>query len=401
MSDNDIVLVVSPVDLSGKILGPIYNEREFAKTLSSNHPTLLLIGVSILRFHKRKDYLFKTFGHGSSQLKVVILPLFEVKYLVSLGYLFFSILSAIFFIGFHIGSGLRAAFVRTSTAASVLSIISKILNVPLTYRAISTPFNCFETGVFAFPSPIKKAYNLFMRAFDVTALSKSTYTSISSHGSRDLILSEVNISPEKIFFVPYNIPDFFINSIGQQKNFMPNEVRLAYFGSLNEYYSFNFLLRAIQELNIEGFNVRLVIYGTGPNCDSVFRAVENLNLQSKVSMFGVVPRENVPKVVEDIDASVIPYSDKLVKGVSLKSIESMALGVPVVISKHADPLYVNDENCIVLSEDSVTGWKIALRKLADSGFRKKLQEGGWQTAALFGKANILSTIELLLSKNKP
>jgi len=158
---------------------------------------------------------------------------------------------------------------------------------------------------------------------------------------------------------------------------------LGYFGTLNEYYDFGPLLAGLGALKQEGYKVRLDMYGDGPMRNHVLELASKAGLQEEINLRDIVPRNEVPRKYRSITATVIPYSEKLKKGVSLKSIEAMALQVPVVISKRSDPLYVNEDNCIVLEHGSADEWQVAIRETMNHELRERLVSGGARTARRF------------------
>lgn len=391
------LLLVSPVDISSKILGPVNNESGFAKILSTIYPLFLIIGISIKNFSKRKEYVRKTFGEPSSDLIVIVLPIFETKYLVLVSYVLFAFVSSAIFIFLHVKHGIKSVFIRTNSSATMFGLIAGVLNVRVFYRAISTPFNSHENGGGKLPGVFSKFYSFVMRIFDISALATADYIAVSSPGAKELILTELMIPSEKIFFLPYHIPDF-LKPVEIEPKPRLNRIELVYFGSMNEYYFFDDLLKAIKELNIAGVNVKFSIFGNGPLLSHVSYLVDTLDLGGKVNIHSPVERESVPNLVKEATASVIPYSKLVLRGVSLKSIESMALGLPVIISKPAETVYVNYENCIVLSSESVNGWKEAILALENEETWERLRCGGLQTARMFRKDKILATVNSILEK---
>jgi glycosyltransferase involved in cell wall biosynthesis len=287
----------------------------------------------------------------------------------------------------HMTNKVATIVVRDNCIPVIMSLPLRLLGIPFIYRAISTPFASLEIGVLEFRGPIDKIHRVLTRIFDMVALSRASKILTSSPDAENLILSKLSVPKDRIALVPYSIPDFFFE---QEKCTQEELLRrtaekmtLTYFGSLNEIYSFENLLGAMRVLKNDGYDLRLTIYGDGPNKRHIISRVAELDLQGDVIINDTVSRARVPDLYRFATAAVVPYSGKLERGVSLKSIEAMALRVPVIISKQSDALYVNGKNCIVLGSDSVDAWVISIKKVTNSYVRQELIKGGIETAKIF------------------
>lgn len=398
-----LVLVISPVIISNGIMGPINNEKELVRVLSDYRETHLVIGINFLRFRSRTVFARQTLGTSLNR-RVYVLPMFEMKYLVVLGKLVFAFLSSMIMLYLRMTRGLECVIIRDSCVPPIVSFVSKVARVPYVYRAVSTPFSSSEVGVYdasaGFPGLMQKALRGIMWVFDLIALSRASMILTSSPSAEGLILSRVAIPRDRIVLVPYFIPDFFFKE-GQPRHTeagqsLRNEAKLVYFGSMNEYYNFDMLLEAICDLKDRSCRVTLSIYGSGPKRAHILNRAEELGIKESVVVNGPVTRTEVPHLCASAAAAVVPYSSTLERGVSLKSIEAMALGVPVIISKRCDPLYVDGYNCLILREDTAAQWKGAIERAKQPGVRQKLVPGGFQTARPFQQQVVAERIRRVL-----
>jgi len=391
-----VFLVVSPIDISSRILGPSNNEIEFAKAVSVFGKTYLVVGIAAANLKSKSTHVIRLLGQFPSNLSVIVLPILARKYLSLIGELLFSTEACLVLMFLHMRFGIRKVIVRGNCEAAILSFMSHLMGLPLIYRAISTPISAYELGVFQYPKPVQMLLMRVMRFFDLVALTRADVIFTSSPSAKDLILSEVSVDKEKIVLMPYFIPDFFFSKRFSEREPLETDLRkiaLTYVGSLNEFYDFDPLISAIWGLKNLGYKVELDIYGDGPMLESVSNRAAKLDLQGEIRIHSSIPRKRVPLIQRSATATLIPYSNRLQRGVSLKSIEAMAMGVPVIVSKRTDSIYVDGENCIVLQDNSTESWKCAIRDLLNSDLRHKLIVGGFETADMFNRVRLLATLK--------
>jgi glycosyltransferase involved in cell wall biosynthesis len=87
------------------------------------------------------------------------------------------------------------------------------------------------------------------------------------------------------------------------------------------------LLKAVKILVDEGFLVKCVIVGSGPELNPLARLSEELKITSYVTFTGLITDEHLRKLISSASCGVIPSRRE---GTPVALLEYMALGKPVV-----------------------------------------------------------------------
>ncbi|MBI5292232.1 MAG: glycosyltransferase family 4 protein [Chloroflexi bacterium] len=126
-----------------------------------------------------------------------------------------------------------------------------------------------------------------------------------------------------------------------------------------------YLLRAVQLLVQEHRKVRLVIAGGGELFDVLRARVESLGLSQVVQFAGVIPRDEIPKLMSETDIFVLP---SLAEALSIATMEAMAFGKPVVATAvgGVPELVDNDVTGILVKAGDEKALAMALMRLVDS-----------------------------------
>ena len=90
------------------------------------------------------------------------------------------------------------------------------------------------------------------------------------------------------------------------------------------------LIKAIQQLRDEGHAITLNLVGTGDEESAYRQQVQQAELQSVVKFAGFVPRERMPEVYTNADVFVLPSYNE---GMSVATLEAMAAGLPIVLTR--------------------------------------------------------------------
>jgi glycosyltransferase involved in cell wall biosynthesis len=391
--------MVSPIDISSSILGPLRHEKEFASILSAYTTTYLIVGITFTRFLSRSTFVHKVLGPVTQNLRVIVLPLVCVKYVVVLARVVFSLVSAFILVVCHRGLGIKMVISRTSSVSAIMSLVTHLVGLPITYRAINIPFSAEEAATFDLPDPVKSVVRTLFDVFDLVALRTANRILVPSPNGAELIATRLSVERERILCVRFPIPDFFYDQMRRKEDIASNfdhKAGLIYCGSFYEFYNFEALLGAIGRLNREGYKVTLNMYGDGPIRGRVLDQVLELGLQRDVVIHEPVSREKVPEVYRSGTAAVVPYSRNYQRGLPLKSVEAMALGVPLIVSKQSDPLYVDGQNCIVVGGDDAEAWAIAIRKVTDPDVRRKVVMGGIEAAKPYRQSVVAGILRSII-----
>lgn len=146
-----------------------------------------------------------------------------------------------------------------------------------------------------------------------------------------------------------NVPDedMFSPIIQKRKN-LSKSFNLFYHGSLEEHFGVDTLLKAMPEVRQSIPNVELHIYGGGRMLEEFEALSTRLDIQDCVIFHGVVPFYELPKILMKADIGIVPtkasvFSDE---ALSMKSLEYISLGIPIVISKNKAHSYYYDDSVV-------------------------------------------------------
>jgi phosphatidylinositol alpha-1,6-mannosyltransferase len=90
------------------------------------------------------------------------------------------------------------------------------------------------------------------------------------------------------------------------------------------------LIRAVQHLYAEGFNITLELVGDGDSLKAYQVLVQQLGLRDRVSFCGYVPREEIAAHYLAAHVFILPSYNE---GMSVALLEAMAAGLPLVCTQ--------------------------------------------------------------------
>jgi len=145
---------------------------------------------------------------------------------------------------------------------------------------------------------------------------------------------------------------------------VPQNSRLVCVARLSEQKGHTILLQAINNLVLEGFQLKLTLVGDGPLRAKMEGLIAQLNLQDYVEITGWVTNERVRQEIVDSQAMVLA---SFAEGLPVVIMETLALGRPVVSTYIA--------GIPELIEDGACGWLVPSGSVKDltSAIRKILQ----------------------------
>lgn len=144
-----------------------------------------------------------------------------------------------------------------------------------------------------------------------------------------------SVEPSKITML-LNVPDSDL--------FRPLHVRAArssfnlfYHGSVEEHFGIDTLLLAMPMIRARIPNVHLHLYcgKKGRAYADCERIARELDLNSYVKFHGGVPFQELPRTLSNADMGVVPTKDSVFsnEAVSMKALEYISMGIPIVISR--------------------------------------------------------------------
>lgn len=157
------------------------------------------------------------------------------------------------------------------------------------------------------------------------------------------------------------------------------------------------LLKAIEILVKENFNIRLLVVGDGSERNNLEEYVEKKNLKEVIHFLG--KKDNPYPYFRLSDIYV---SSSLYEGFGLSVVEAMALGNAVVTTdgeNSASTLIENNISGIVVKNNDLADLCYGLRKLlSDEKFRKNIANGATEKSKLYDKKIFMKNIIKILDK---
>jgi glycosyltransferase involved in cell wall biosynthesis len=123
---------------------------------------------------------------------------------------------------------------------------------------------------------------------------------------------------------------------------------LIYHGSYAELFGVETLLAAMPAVCQAVPNARLLMWGNGPLRSRLEAMVEELGLEGRVFVEPAVPFREVPARLAQADLGVVPTRGGVFAGkaLSMKSLEYIALRIPMVISRTPASTHYYDESMV-------------------------------------------------------
>lgn len=165
-------------------------------------------------------------------------------------------------------------------------------------------------------------------------------------------LSERSVTESKCS-VLLNTPDrnlFYKKNTGRDS--VQSEFRLLYHGALREHFGVETAVRAMERITKEIPKVRLDIYGIGHQRDYLCQIAKEMRLSKWIKINDPVPFDAVPDIIGQCDVGIVPTRDGVFAGeaLSVKSLEYIAIQVPIVISRTLVSQYYYDDSMVMFFE---------------------------------------------------
>ena len=145
--------------------------------------------------------------------------------------------------------------------------------------------------------------------------------------------------------VMLNVPDRSIFVRSARNGGSAGRFMLLYHGTLNWHQGLDLAVRAFAKIKDLAPEADLCIYGDGPSKPGLFRLVQQLQLENRVELNERKPLREITAVIETAQLGIVPKrKDKFGnEAFSTKTLEFMAMGVPVIVSDtNVDRHYFNE-----------------------------------------------------------
>lgn len=181
----------------------------------------------------------------------------------------------------------------------------------------------------------------------------SDHVIVANHAWRERLVSRS--AKRENCSVMLNVPDRSIFTRSVNSNGTGDRFLLLYHGTLNPHQGLDLAIRAFAKIKDLAPEADFHIYGDGPSKPELFALAEQLGLKDRVRLHSRKPLREIAAVVETAQLGIVPkrkdtFGDE---AFSTKTLEFMAMGVPVIISDtKADRYYLEDSVvCFFRGED--------------------------------------------------
>lgn len=233
------------------------------------------------------------------------------------------------------------------------------------------------------------------RAYQGVVLRLADRVSVTTEELGSRLTEQYGVAPEKLLHLPNGV---------DSKRFIPSESdpdpQLVYTGNVGHAQNLEACIRALNHLN--GTSANLKIVGDGDIRPQLEQLVAELDLEDQVEFTGLVPRDEIPNIVDNASIGLAPLKDDptLEYAVPTKAYEYMASGTPVVATgvgeiehllDEADAGYVVDNDAEALADTFK-------RLFVDPDLREELgQNGRTHIEAHYDREQIAQTLSATLS----
>ncbi|MBS4190236.1 glycosyltransferase [Bacillus sp. FJAT-49705] len=157
-------------------------------------------------------------------------------------------------------------------------------------------------------------------------LSKADVICSTSH----IMAKETNkYSGKKIFVTPFGVDMEKFRPIPGVKS--DDEITIGTVKALEDKYGIGDLIHAFASIHSSKKNAKLLIVGDGKQKDEYIQLTRDLNIDHVTSFTGRVPNDKVPEYINKMDVFGVPSTEDS-ESFGVAAVESMACGVPVVVS---------------------------------------------------------------------
>ena len=146
-----------------------------------------------------------------------------------------------------------------------------------------------------------------------------------------------------------NVPETeMFKPLSARKPKPQNRCNLFYHGSFEEHFGVDTLIKAMPLVKEQIPQVKLHLYGGGRLYEAMKNLTKELGLEDHVVFYRAVPFFDLPEILKKADIGIVPtkgsvFSDE---ALSMKSLEYMTLGIPIVISRTTAHSYYYDDRMV-------------------------------------------------------
>lgn len=211
------------------------------------------------------------------------------------------------------------------------------------------------------------------RTYQGFVLRLADQVTVTTEELGDRLTEQYGVSADKLLHIPNGV---------DSDRFMPSEqeagARLVYTGNVGHAQDLEACIRALNHLN--GTTAEMKIVGDGDIRPALEKLADDLNLEDQVEFTGLVPREEIPEIVDHAAIGLAPLKDDatLEYAVPTKAYEYMASGTPVVATGigEIEHLLEDAEAGYVVDNDAEALAAVFEELLSDVSLREELGQNG-------------------------
>lgn len=177
------------------------------------------------------------------------------------------------------------------------------------------------------------------RALELSAYRRCDALVCVSQKLKDLVIAEAGIPESKIIVLPNGVDTDFFYPAAADSSQDARVLSIGFVGTFFAWQALDLLLEAVHELRQRQVNLHVTLIGDGPERANLMRQAEHLGIQDHVLFAGRLPRDKIPAAMAEFDLGYSghrPTSSGEMYMSPLKLYEYMAVGKPVIVSRHAD-----------------------------------------------------------------
>ena len=258
--------------------------------------------------------------------------------------------------GVHVNMAERLSVFRKGSIVAV----SRLLGIPVVLHLHAAQLHHFYPGL---PAPLRALIRWIFSLADCCLVLGNT--------SRDFVINELKVPPEKIEIVINGVP---APTLPRRLRHRDDPRRILFLGNLSERKGVSDLLHA---LAIPGFNDNLVVSIAGSGDIAGYTDLaEQLKIDSFVRFEGWADQAKAAELIAAADVLVLPSYDE---GLPLVILEALANSVAVVCTPVGEiPSALSDGvNAHFVTPGDINSIAAGLHKtINDEAFRQRLEQNG-------------------------
>lgn len=209
-----------------------------------------------------------------------------------------------------------------------------------------------------------KWYHILIRR--IVYKSTTAFLPVSEKGKQNLI-HNYNISPERIFIVPYSVDKFMY----KPNDNVPKKHDLIFVGQLIERKQPDFVIKVLNKIKESKRDVTFLLIGDGPLRESILSKLKEYNIN--YHYLGYLQPSQIIQFYKESKVLLFPTS---ADGWGVVANEAISLGVPCITNNTAGcahELVINDYSGYVLELDIDKWAKKILNILSDDKLQLRLK----------------------------